>query len=118
MSTGVLAILFQKIPYHTYWLSIISDILFALNLALFLLFTCITVLRYILYPHLISAVLHHPHQSLFIATFPIGLATLINLIVLNCVPAWGQGMTIFAWVLWWTDSVLATASCFHLTWVM
>jgi len=118
MSTGVMSILFQKLPYHAYWLSIFSNIFFALNLVLFLLFTLITTLRYTLYPRLIQAVLHHPHQSLFIATFPIGLATLINMTVLTCVPAWGQGMAIFAWVLWWIDSVLAIITCFHLTWVM
>ena len=52
------------------------------------------------------------------ATFPVGLATLINMTVLVCVPAWGNGMAIFAWVLWWIDVVLALATCFHFTFVM
>jgi tellurite resistance protein TehA-like permease len=118
MSTGVTSILLHQIPYHAHWLNIVSDIFFVLNIALFLLFTLISSLRYILYPHLFPAVLRHPHQSLFLATFPIGLATLINMIILVCVPAWGQGMAVFAWVLWWIDSVLALVTCFHLTWVM
>ena len=118
MSTGVTSILLHQIPYHAHWLNIVADIFFVLNIALFLLFTFISSLRYILYPQLIPSVLRHPHQSLFLATFPVGLATLINMIVLVCVPAWGQGMAIFAWVLWWIDSVLALTACFHLTWVM
>ena len=118
MSTGVLSIMLHKIPYHAHWLDIISDIFFVINLVLFLLFSFITVLRYTLYPQLFPAVLRHPHQSLFLATFPVGLATLINMAVIVCVPAWGQGMAIFAWVLWWIDSVLAVIACFHLTWVM
>jgi tellurite resistance protein TehA-like permease len=118
MSTGVTSIMLHQIPFHARWLNIISDIFFVLNIVLFLLFTIISVLRYTMHPRLISAVLRHPHQSLFLATFPVGLATIINMIVLVCVPVWGQGLAIFAWVLWWIDSVLAVASCFHLSWVL
>ncbi|KAF2671206.1 hypothetical protein BT63DRAFT_423425 [Microthyrium microscopicum] len=118
MSTGVIAILLHQVPYHAYWLDIISYIFFVLNIVLFLLFTVVSCTRYILYPRLFLSVLRHPHQSLFLATYPVGLATLINMIVLVCVPAWGQGMAIFAWVLWWITSVLALTTCFHLTWVI
>lgn len=118
MSTGALSIMLHQIPYHARWLTIISEIFFVLNILLFLLFSSITALRYILYPQLFGAVLRHPHQSLFLATFPVGLGTIINMIVLVCVPAWGHGMAVFAWVLWWMDSVLAVVTCFHLTWVM
>lgn len=118
MSTGAVSIMLRQIPFHARWLDIVSEIFFVLNIIIFLLFSFISVLRYTMYPQLISAVLHHPHQSLFLATFPVGLGTLINMIVLVCVPAWGQGMAIFAWVLWWIDSVLAVITCFHMTWVM
>ncbi|KAF1973446.1 hypothetical protein BU23DRAFT_464524 [Bimuria novae-zelandiae CBS 107.79] len=116
MSTGVVAIQLHQLPFHARWLNIISDIFFVLNVVLFFLFTFISILRYTLYPRLIVSVLRHPHQSLFLATFPISLATLINLIVLVCVPSWGQGLAIFAWVLWWIDSVMALVACFHMTW--
>jgi tellurite resistance protein TehA-like permease len=118
MSTGVTSILLHQLPYHAHWLNIISDIFFVLNVVLFLLFSLLTCLRYMMYPQLFALVLRHPHQSLFLATFPVGLATIINMIILVCVPAWGHGMAIFAWVLWWIDSVLAMVTCFHLTWVM
>lgn len=118
LSTGVLSILLHQIPYHAHWLDIISNIFFVLNVTLFLLFTSISALRYTIYPDLFPAMLHHPHQSLFLATFPIGFAIIINMIALVCVPAWGQSMAIFAWVLWWIDSVLALIACLHMTWVM
>lgn len=108
----------HQIPYDVEWLDIISEIFFVLNIILFLLFLSISVLRYTMYPRLIPAVLQHPHQSLFIATFPVGLATLVNMIILVCVPAWGHGFAILAWVLWWIVSILAVTTCFHLTWVM
>lgn len=113
-----MSILFHQLPYNGHWLQIISIIFFVLNLALFLLFTLISCLRYILYPQIFPAVLRHPHQSLFVATFPVGLATLRNMTVLVCTPVWGHGMATFAWVLWWIDSVLALITCFHLTFVM
>lgn len=118
MSTGVISIMLHQLPYDGHWLEIISDIFFVLNLVLFLLFFFISSLRYSLYPEIFSAVLRHPHQSLFVATFPVALATIINMIVLACAPAWGHGMATFAWVLWWIDSLLALATCFHLTFVM
>lgn len=118
MSTGVVSILLHQLPYHARWLTILSYLFFALNLALFLLFTLIATLRYTLYPHLFPAVMRHPHQSLFVATFPIGLATLINMIVLVCAPSWGRGWATVAWVLWWIDSVMALTTCFQLTYVM
>lgn len=118
MSTGVLSICLHQLPYNGNWLHVISTIFFVLNVVLFVLFSFISCLRYITYPHLISSVLHHPHQSLFVATFPVGLATLINMTILVCVPVWGHGMAVFAWVLWWIDSVIALATCFHLTFVM
>ena len=118
MSTGVISILLHQLPYNGDGLQIISVIFFVLNLVLFLLFTAISCLRYTLYPQLFPAVLRHPHQSLFLATFPVGLATLTNMTVLVCVPVWGHGVAIFAWVLWWIVSVLALTTCFHLTFVM
>ena len=118
MSTGALSIVIHQMPYHARWLNIISTVLFILNLALFLLFTFLSALRYLMHPESFPAVLRHGHQSLFLATFPVGLATLINMTVLVCTPVWGQGMAILAWALWWLDSVLAAVTCFHLTWVM
>lgn len=118
MSTGALSIAIHQIPYHARWLKIISTILFVLNLVMFLLFTFISALRYLMHPELFPAVLRHGHQSLFLATFPVGLATLINMIVLVCALAWGQGMVVLAWALWWFDSVLASVTCFHLTWMI
>ncbi|KAL6718745.1 hypothetical protein ACLMJK_002979 [Lecanora helva] len=118
MSTGVVSILTHQLPYNGRWLGIISLIFFALNVALFLTFTLISCIRYTIYPQLIPRVLRHPHQSLFLATFPIGLVTIIIMIVLVCVPAWGRGMATFAWVLWWIASVLSLTTCTHLTWVI
>lgn len=36
-----------------------------------------------------------------------GLATIINMIVFVCVPAWGPWAATLAWTLWWIDVVLS-----------
>jgi tellurite resistance protein TehA-like permease len=47
-----------------------------------------------------------------------GLATIINMIVLVCVPAWGPWAVTFVWVLWWIDVVLAVATNFYLPFII
>ena len=52
-------------------------------------------------------VLLHPVQSMFLGAIPMGLATLINGLVLFGVPHWGEGMLALAHGLWWLDVALA-----------
>ena len=47
-----------------------------------------------------------------------GLATIINMIVFVCVPAWGIWATTLAWALWWIDVGISVATCMYLPWVI
>lgn len=47
-----------------------------------------------------------------------GLATIVNMIVFVCVPAWGHWATVLAWTLWWIDVVVAVTTCFYLPFVI
>lgn len=89
MGTGIVSILLHNLPYNATWLYWLSVIVFALNVFLFSLFLLISILRYTIYPAIWWAMIRHPAQSLFIGTFPMGLATIINMTVFVCVPAWG-----------------------------
>lgn len=89
MGTGIVSILLHNLPYNGPWLYWLSVTLFATNALLFTLFLTISTLRYTLYPRIWTAMINHPAQSLFLGTFPMGLATLINMTVYACVPAWG-----------------------------
>lgn len=91
MGTGIVSILLHNLPYNGAWLYWISVVIFALNVALFIFFLFISLLRYILYPEIWVVMIQHPTQSLFLGTFPMGLATIINMVVFVCVPAWGPG---------------------------
>lgn len=89
MGTGIVSILLHNLPYNGSWLYWISVIIFALNVFLFSVFLLISILRYTIYPEIWFAMIRHPAQSLFLGTFPMGLATIINMIVFVCVPVWG-----------------------------
>ena len=118
MGTGILSMALYKLPYSGLWLRIISEIFFVLNLVLFILFFFTSCLRYYLYPRIWSIVIVHPQQSLFLGAFPVSLATIINMTVFVCVPAWGHHWVSLAWALWWIDSVIAMSICFHMTFVV
>lgn len=60
----------------------------------------------------------HPVQSLFTGTFPMGLATIVNVVVFVCVPAWGRPAVHLAWTLWWIDVAISVSTCFYLPFVV
>lgn len=118
MGTGITSILLHNLPYNGQWLQYISYIVFALNVALFVVFLGISIVRYTLYPEIWRVMIRHPTQSLFIGTFPMGLATIVNMVVFACVPAWGGSTWKLAWALWWIDAAIAVATCCYLPFVM
>jgi tellurite resistance protein TehA-like permease len=118
MGTGITSILLNTLPYNGRWLYWISVVIFALNILLFLVFLTITILRYVLYPKIFYLMVTHPTQSLFLGTFPMGLATIINMICYVCVPAWGDWAVYFAWGLWIADVVVSVMTCFGVPFIM
>lgn len=91
MGTGIVSTLLHNLPYNGDWLYWISVVIFCLNVTLFITFTFISVARYTAFPEIWWVMIRHPQQSLFLGTFPMGLATIINMVVFVCVPAWGDG---------------------------
>ncbi|KAA8649287.1 TDT family transporter [Aspergillus tanneri] len=107
MGTGIVSLLLNTLPYNGRWLYYISIILFVLNVVYFIMFCTIAAMRYILYPEIFTVMATHPAQSMFLGTFPMGLATIINMFCNVCVPAWGEGAAYFAWALWILDAVVS-----------
>lgn len=118
MGTGIVSILLHNLPYNGVWLYWISVAIFCLNILLFMTFLSISILRYLMYRGLFMFMIHHPVQSLFTGTFPMGLATIVNMVVFVCVPAFGPWAIIFAWALWWVDVIFSVATCFYLPFVI
>ena len=122
MGTGIVSILLQSLSttYTRYdtALRILSIIFFLLNVLLFTLIFLISLLRYTLYPATWTLMIHHPVQSLFLGTLPMGFATIVNMFALVCVPRWGGASVQILWAMWWIDVVVSVACCFGLPWQM
>lgn len=122
MGTGIVAVLLHALadlyPRFGALLKGIGTVFFALNVLLFGVILIISVLRYTLYPATWSLMLRHPVQSLFLGTLPMGFATIVNMFVAVCVPAWGGVMPYVAWGMWWVDVVVSVACCLWLPFQM
>lgn len=118
MGTGVTSVILFMLPYNGIWIYWISISMFGLNVFLFGIGIAITFLRYTLYPKAWGVMIHDPYQSMFIGCFPIGFATIIEMIVLVCVPAWGHWARIVAWGLWMADAVMAAMAAMCLPFLL
>ncbi|OAA61376.1 C4-dicarboxylate transporter/malic acid transport protein [Cordyceps fumosorosea ARSEF 2679] len=117
MGTGIVSILLHNLPYNAQWLQYISYAIFALNVVLFTTFLAISILRYTLYPEIWTAMIDHPGQSLFLGCFPMGFATIINMMIFAC-GHWGSGLIHLAWAFWWLDALLSMATCISMPFIV
>ncbi|KAL1735596.1 voltage-dependent anion channel [Schizophyllum commune] len=123
MGTGAISILFHAWPYGTGGsaLNFFTLIFFGLNIVLFLTFCMISAIRYFRYPGLWTIMVHHPVQSLFLGTFPMGAATILNIAVNTVNETYGvggKGLLYFLWACWWADVFTSIACCFLMIHVM
>ncbi|KAM0328078.1 hypothetical protein ACHAQA_005481 [Verticillium albo-atrum] len=111
MGTGIVSILLRNLPYNMPWISHgVAVGFFILNIGLFSIFTIITIVRYALYPEIWTAMMVHPAQSLFLGCFPMGFATIINMMIFVCAH-WGDWLVYLAWGFWWFDALLSVVTC-------
>jgi tellurite resistance protein TehA-like permease len=118
MGTGIVAILFHLIPFGHPVLHYISIVFFLINVLLFTIVLSMSILRYVLYPEIWSVMIQDPVNSLFLATCPMGFATLIEMWVFVCVPLWGDWAKTFAWALWMVDAVAAASVTVSLSFIL
>lgn len=118
MGTGIVSLLLHNLPYNGTWLYWASVVIFAINVFFFITAFIISILRYTLYPEIFMAMITHPVQSMFIGTFPMGLATIVNMFCLVCVPVWDDWAAYFAWGLWIFDAVISVMTALSLPFIM
>lgn len=123
VGTGALSVLFHNFPYadDSATMKIFATIFFFLNLVLFVLFNIITISRFIFFPDIWSLMVHHPVQSLFLGTYPMGGATLISVAVTLFYSDDGVGGSAFLymlWVFWWLDLLVSALCAYHLVHIM
>ncbi|KAF5348628.1 hypothetical protein D9758_006850 [Tetrapyrgos nigripes] len=116
MGTGSISILFHSFPYgsNLQGMQIMSLAFMLLNLVLFLTFSVITLARYLMFPDIWRVMIHHPIQSLYIGTFPMGATTILNIAVSVVYQRYGAGgrpFLYFIWACWWLNVVISVICC-------
>lgn len=107
MGTGGVAIILFSIPWQAKWLYELSIVVYVLNVCFFAIAFIASVLRYTLYPEIWMVMIQDTNSSLFLGCMPTGFATLVEMWVFVCVPAYGTWAVYFAWALWMLDAALA-----------
>lgn len=109
MGTGVLALALAQLPLAIPGLHTVAEGLWLFNILLFTLFTFAYAARWILFFDEARRIFGHSTVSMFFGTIPMGLATIINGVLLFGLPRWGEGVIHLAEVLWWFDVGMSLA---------
>ncbi|KIJ18870.1 hypothetical protein PAXINDRAFT_109264 [Paxillus involutus ATCC 200175] len=123
MGTGSISILFHSFPYATdsEVMKVFTLLFFFLNLVLFVLFTAVSAVRYILFPGIWNRMLRHPVQSLYLGTFPMGATPLLTVAITaihNTYNFGGRPFVYTIWTLWWLDIALSILCCWGMVHIM
>ncbi|MHC8306539.1 TDT family transporter [Pseudomonas sp. PB3P13] len=109
MGTGVLALALAQLPLANRGLHAVAEALWLFNILLFATFTLLYAARWVFFFHEARRIFGHSTVSMFFGTIPMGLATLINGLLLFGLPRWGEGVIAVAQALWWLDVAMSLA---------
>lgn len=109
MGTGVLALALAQLPLPLAGLHAVAEGLWWLTIALFVLFSALYAARWWLFFDEARRIFGHSTVSMFFGTIPMGLATILNGLLLFGLPRWGAGVVPLAEAIWWLDVAMALA---------
>ena len=118
MGNGIVFLVLMALPVHFPGREAIAEALWAIDIAIFTVFALMLAARFALFPETIKPLLHHPQQSMFFGTIPMGLAPLINGIVLFLGTRYGASAYHFAFALWAVDALLSVAVALGVPYLM
>lgn len=109
MGTGVVALILPELPFAHSLMAHLAVLLWQFNIALFLIFSLLYVLRWIIYPTEAKQIFSHASMSLFLGAIPMALATIINGYLKFGIHLYGDWVVPFAQLLWYIDVLLAVS---------
>ena len=109
MGTGVVALILPELPFAHSIMAHLAVLLWQFNIALFLMFSLLYVLRWIIYPTEAKQIFSHASMSLFLGAIPMALATIINGYLKFGIHLYGDWVVSFAQLLWYIDVLLAVS---------
>ena len=107
MGTGVVAMILAQLPFASSILFVLATKLWQFNILLFITFSILYGLRWILFPTEAKQIFNHPNMSLFLGAIPMGLATIANGFLSFGVHLYGDIAIQIATYLWYLDVFLA-----------
>ncbi|MDM1248728.1 TDT family transporter [Acinetobacter sp. R933-2] len=107
MGTGVVALILPEFPFAQEILWQVATALWQFNTLLFIVFSLVYALRWLIYPHEAKQIFSHPSMALFLGAIPMGLATVLNGFLKYGVALYGDIAIQIAQVLWFVDAILA-----------
>ena len=107
MGTGVLALIVAELPFDSFLMGQMGTILWQMNMLIFILFSILYGLRWLIFPHEAKQIFKHASMSLFLGAIPMGLATILNGFLKFGVPLYGDTAVQIAQMLWYIDVVMA-----------
>lgn len=107
MGTGVVAMILAQLPFASSILFMLATKLWQFNILLFITFSILYGLRWILFPTEAKQIFNHPNMSLFLGAIPMGLATITNGFLSFGVHLYGDIAVQIATYLWYLDVFLA-----------
>lgn len=113
MGTGISACILYEFPYPLEWLRVLGIMLFAVALFLFILHNVLFVLKNFVW-YRDWEFMTNVKQSVFLGCYPMGLATLINMISFMSLRNW----FIFEYVLFWINFVTSVGCAWGVTFVI
>src|SRR3546814_8180464 len=90
MGTGVVGLALAQWPGNVPGLRVLAEGLWLFNILLFVLFTGLYTARWVLFFDEARRIFGHSTVSMFFGTIPMGLATLINGLLVFGLPRWGE----------------------------
>ncbi|QDS17044.1 TDT family transporter [Xanthomonas arboricola] len=109
MGTGILALALGQLPFPSPWAKAVGEALWCFNIGLFILFSTLYASRWLLFFNEAKQIFGHSTVSMFFGTIPMGLATIINGLLLYGLPRWGADVLPLAETLWWVDVAMSLA---------
>lgn len=107
MGTGILAIVLTQFPVQSPELRAVAKAIWLLNIGLFSLFSLLYAARWVFFFEGARRIFGHSVVSMFFGCIPMGLATIINGLLIFGLPAGGAETVALATTLWWIDAAMA-----------
>ena len=107
MGTGVVALILPEFPFAQEILWQGATALWQFNTFVFIVFSLVYALRWLIYPQEAKQIFSHPSMALFLGAIPMGLATVLNGFLKYGVALYGDIAIQIAQVLWFVDAILA-----------